>query len=337
MRFGLFDHMDRGHLSPGAQYRERLELIEACERAGFYAYHLAEHHSTPLGLASSPSVFLAAVAARTTRLRLGPLVYTLSIHHPLRLLEEICMLDQLSGGRLDLGVGRGISPIELGFFGVGEDAQQRYEEAYQILLHGLTSPRLNFQGKHYRFDDVPIEVAPVQRPHPPLWYALSRPDTCAFAASQGMNIVGSGTAAQFRTISDRYREEWAQGPRAAMPLPLMGVTRHVLVAPTDAEAMRTASGPYARWLASMKHLWQARGVPFPLNLPDTLPQAVAAGLCLVGAPQTVRAMMAEQIATAGITYLLCRLAFGDMSLEASLQSVALLERDVLPTLCDTVP
>ena len=116
MRFGLFDHMDRSGEATSAQYETRLQILEACDRAGFYSYHLAEHHGTPLGLAPSPSVFLAAAAQRTKTLRLGALVFTLSLYHPLRILDEICMLDHLSNGRLDLGIGRGISPIELGFF-----------------------------------------------------------------------------------------------------------------------------------------------------------------------------------------------------------------------------
>ena len=109
MKFGVFDHMDRGTVPLGEQYENRLKLIEAYDRAGIRTYHLAEHHATPLGMAPSPSVFLAAVAQRTRRLRFGPLVYTLPMYHPLRVAEEICMLDQMSGGRLDIGVGRGIS------------------------------------------------------------------------------------------------------------------------------------------------------------------------------------------------------------------------------------
>ena len=116
MRFGLFDHMDRSGEDMSDQYETRLQILEACDRAGFYSYHLAEHHGTPLGLAPSPSVFLAAAAQRTKTLRLGALVFTLSLYHPLRILDEICMLDHLSKGRLDVGIGRGISPIELGFY-----------------------------------------------------------------------------------------------------------------------------------------------------------------------------------------------------------------------------
>ena len=113
MEFGVFDHLDRHGGALADYYEDRLKIAEAYDRAGFYAYHLAEHHATPLGMAPSPSVFLAAVAQRTTRLRFGPLVWPMPLHHPLRLIEEICMLDQLSGGRLELGFGRDAAPIEL--------------------------------------------------------------------------------------------------------------------------------------------------------------------------------------------------------------------------------
>src|ERR1700722_13769670 len=134
MKFGVFDHVDRGNSSLADLYESRLKLAEIYDRSGFYAYHIAEHHSTPLGMAAAPSVMLAAVAQRTKRLRFGPLVYTLSVSHPLRILEEICMLDQMSRGRLEVGFGRGASPYEIGYFGV--DAQKSakiYTEAFQII------------------------------------------------------------------------------------------------------------------------------------------------------------------------------------------------------------
>ena len=120
MEFGVFDHVDRSGAPLKEYYDARLELVERYDRAGFYSYHIAEHHSTPLGLSPSPSVFLAAVAQRTKRLRFGPMIYALPLYNPFRLLEEICMLDQMSGGRLDMGFGRGASPIELGMFGIEE-------------------------------------------------------------------------------------------------------------------------------------------------------------------------------------------------------------------------
>ena len=103
MLFGIFDHLDDGGVPLGQLFEERLQLIEAYDRAGFYGYHLAEHHATPLGYAPSPGVFLSAVAQRTRQLRFGPMVYLLPLYHPLRLIEEICMLDQMSAGPLSAG------------------------------------------------------------------------------------------------------------------------------------------------------------------------------------------------------------------------------------------
>src|SRR6202162_6673495 len=98
MNLGVFDHMDSS-LPPLDRFFEApLKLVEAYDRAGFYGYHVAEHHATPLGVAPSPGVWLAAVAQRTKRLRFGPLVSLLPLYHPLKLLEEICMLDQINGG-----------------------------------------------------------------------------------------------------------------------------------------------------------------------------------------------------------------------------------------------
>ena len=112
MDFGVFDHIDTDGQNLRDFYAARLRIVEQCERAGFHAYHVAEHHGTPLGLAPSPGLFLSAAFQRTTKMRLGPLVFILPLYDPLRLIEEIAMLDQMSGGRLELGVGRGTSPLE---------------------------------------------------------------------------------------------------------------------------------------------------------------------------------------------------------------------------------
>src|SRR5881296_4342203 len=133
LAFGIFDHVDRGDEPLATLFEQRLRLAQAADAAGFRTYHVAEHHATPLGMAPSPGLFLAAVAQRTRRLRFGPLVYLLPLYAPLRLIEEICMLDQLSGGRFELGVGRGISPYELAYNNVDFlEAAEIYEEALQV-------------------------------------------------------------------------------------------------------------------------------------------------------------------------------------------------------------
>ena len=211
MEFGVFDHLDRYGGPLADYYEDRLRIAEAYDRAGFYAYHLAEHHSTPLGMAPSPSVFLTAVAQRTKRLRFGPLVWAMPLHHPLRLIEEICMLDQLSGGRLEIGFGRGSVPIELEYYGANpDDAQDVYTEAVEVVLKGLTQKVLNFQGKRFSFHDVPMEIEPLQKPHPPIWYGVHMPESAERAARRNLNVVSLDPPNETRLSIDRYRLIWPQ-------------------------------------------------------------------------------------------------------------------------------
>ena len=186
MKFGVFDHVDDSGVSIREHFENRLKIIEVYDRRGIHGYHVAEHHGTPLGYASSPSISLAAAAQLTKRIKIGPLIYILPLHHPLRLVEEICMLDNLSGGRLMLGMGRGISPIEAGFFGIpGSEMQARYFEASDLILKALQSETLTYQGKYYSLKNVPMTLRPVQKPHPELWYATRTPESFAWAGKVG--------------------------------------------------------------------------------------------------------------------------------------------------------
>jgi hypothetical protein len=204
MEFGIFDHVDASGVPLQQFYDERLKVVEAYDRAGFYCYHVAEHHATPLGLAASPAVYLAGVAQRTKQLRFGPLVYTLPLYHPLRITEEICMLDQMSSGRMQVGIGRGISPLETKGFGI-EPAERvaRYEDTRQVMMQGLTQKTVNFQGKFFSFDNVPMELEPFQKPHPPIWIGAAPPKarpaprataTISFRSRPARRRVSSPTA-----------------------------------------------------------------------------------------------------------------------------------------------
>lgn len=333
MRFGVFDHIDESGLAVGRQFEERLALIESYERAGFHAYHLAEHHNTPLGHAPSPSVFLAAATQRTTTLRLGPLVYCLPLYHPLRLIDEVCMLEQLSGGRLQLGVGAGVSPVEVGFFDVDWDSRrERFEEAFEILLAGLSSEELTHHGTYHDFDAVPMNMAPVQRPHPPLWFGISRPERAAWAAEHEVNVVALLPALMVKPITDAYRQEWEALGRAAGDLPFMGVSRLVVVAESEDQAMATARRAYRPWFTNLNHLWRKYGVPSPLDgvLPEDFVDWHNAGAGFAGTPAQARDYIAAQAQDAGINYFCADLAFGDINFEEASRTVALFEREIIP-------
>jgi alkanesulfonate monooxygenase SsuD/methylene tetrahydromethanopterin reductase-like flavin-dependent oxidoreductase (luciferase family) len=333
MKIGVFDHMDRGLAPLDRFYEERLKLVEAYDRAGFYGYHVAEHHATPLGVAPSPGVWLAAVAQRTKRLRFGPLFYLLPLYHPIKLLEEICMLDQISGGRLLLGVGRGISPIELGYYGLDpEQTPAMYAEGLEVILRGMTNPVLNFEGRYYNYRDVPMEMTPFQTPHPPLWYGLGRAEAVPWAAQNRVNIVGNLPGAGMRALTDRYRDEWDSLGNDPADLPLMGVGRHVVVAQTDREALEIARRGYDKWRASFLKLWLAHDM-MPVAhavFPERYEDAEAQGRAVAGTPDKVRDFLQRTIDDAGLNYLLCRFAFGDITGDEALNSIDMFTRHVMP-------
>ena len=332
MEFGVFDHLDASGADLVRFYEDRLAYVEAYDRGDFHAYFVAEHHATPLGMAPSPAVFLSSVAQRSRRLRFGPLVYCLSLHNPLRVLEEICMLDNLSGGRLELGLGRGISPIEMRYFGVeAGKAQAMFEESRDIIMRGLAGGPLDHAGAFFTFKDVPVVLRPAQHPHPPLWYGVSKPESVDWCAREGVNIGSNQPLAKTRAIVDRFRKLWAENGRDPSALPRIGATRHVVVAETDAEALSLARRGYALWFASFMNLFRKFDIHPPgLSYPPDFDDLLASGDAIAGSPSTVRDQLRRQIGAMDVTYLFCRFAFGDLAREEVLRSIDLFNREAIP-------
>jgi alkanesulfonate monooxygenase SsuD/methylene tetrahydromethanopterin reductase-like flavin-dependent oxidoreductase (luciferase family) len=323
IEFGIFDHITR---PPGAAledlYEGRLALLRKADAADFRGYHLAEHHGHGLSASPSQSVFLAAAARETRRLRLGMLVACLPLHHPIRLVEEICMLDQLSGGRVDLGVGRGISPFEHRLFGHDPDAsRERFAEILPMVVQGLSTGRIDGTGSaHFDFPEVALPVEPVQRPYPPMW-AAGNVET---AARNGLNVVsGMPVTAEMRR---RYDELWAESRLAPGRLnphverPLVGSSQYVCIADTDEEARRI--GERALDVLA-RHLGRSVGREPPhLQDPDRpepptpLVKAVqsrAPGVLLCGTAKTVRDHYVRYAAEGNANYIVINVPFGDMT------------------------
>lgn len=335
---GIFDHLDRRRAPLQQIYEERLQLLEAADAAGIDGYHLAEHHATPLGMAPSPGIFLAAASQRTRRIRLGPLVFLLPLYSPLRLLEEICMLDHLSGGRLELGVGRGVSPFELSYHGVDLlRSREMYEEALTLLIRGFTCERLCFDGRYYRCLNVPVELQTLQKPYPPLWYPTSSRDSVRYAARHGMNTVFSGTPESVRVSVDIYRQTWAQHRHdptrlnAHVAAPKIGISLKLYVAESDQEALRVARPAQQEHYDSLVKLWRDFNVT-PSGFTPDLDALLAGNAALVGSPERVREQAARALETSGANYLVCQAQFGEMTHAQALRSLRLFASEVAPSL-----
>src|ERR1700733_5118002 len=196
MKVGIFDHIEDGERPLAQLFDERLKLIAAAEAAGIYSLQLAEHHQTPLNMVPVPGVFLGAVARATTKMRIGTLVYLLPLYSPLRLIEEICMLDHLSHGRLDVGVGRGVSPFELKYHKVEhDDSREIFIDAFNCVSAGLATDTLNYKGKYFTYENVPMALRPLQQPYPPFWYGSSNDIGSTWAGEHGMHFVTLGPMA----------------------------------------------------------------------------------------------------------------------------------------------
>ena len=344
--FGIFDHLERlPAVSLGQQYDDRLELLARADALGIDAYHLAEHHQSPLCMAPSPSVFLAAAARHTRRLKLGALVSVLPFYHPLRLIEEVCMLDHLSGGRLQLGIGRGITAIEHAYWGQApEEAQSRYAEMLEILVRGLTGDTLDYRGRFHQFDNVPLELAPLQQPYPPFWSA----GNVEYAGRLGTHFVVHG-GQRFQESLARYRQLWHQHQGAPGRLnphvaePIVGSTRHIVVADTDAEAEAIAR---ASWPVYNRN-FAKRGLdgPGPESSSAGPIKALPAGgpglggdvnrafeleRCVVGSPDTILRHVERYTLGAGADYFVASFQWGSISHAQAMRSLELFGTEVMP-------
>jgi alkanesulfonate monooxygenase SsuD/methylene tetrahydromethanopterin reductase-like flavin-dependent oxidoreductase (luciferase family) len=339
MKFGIFDYVDQRDEPLSRIIDDRMALLRAAEAAGFYGYHVTEHHTTPLSSTPSPTVYLAAAARETRTIRLGALLFLLPLYNPLRLIEELCVLDHISHGRLDIGVGRGISPHEFDVLGEKyEGSDKVYEEALEVLVKGLTQDVLNHEGAHYSYKNVPMVWRPVQQPCPPLWYGLRTAEGHVRPARYGMHGVTLGPTPRVLDLLTGFRKAWdehANDPlRALSPVktPLHGVVRAMFIAPTNEEAERIARPAYKRWFDSLAWLWIQRGAFPPISLSADFDAARKSGSLIVGSPDTVRDELIAQAKVAGFDYLLLQLAFGTLGHANEMRSLDLFARHVKPAL-----
>jgi alkanesulfonate monooxygenase SsuD/methylene tetrahydromethanopterin reductase-like flavin-dependent oxidoreductase (luciferase family) len=341
IEFGIFDHVTRpSGVALDELYEGRIALLRRADAAGFYGYHLAEHHGHALSATPSQALFLAAAARETERLRLGMLVACLPLHHPIRLAEEICMLDHLCGGRLDLGVGRGISPFEHRLFGhEPEEARERFAELLPMLARGLSTGRMDSAGSaRYDFPEVELPLEPRQRPYPPMWAA----GNVEFAARNGLNFVfGAPIDAGMRA---RYEELWTEGRRDPERLnphvaePKVGSSHYLCIADTDEEARRIGERALRLLGAFLgrsigrepPHLQDPDRPEPPTPLVRAIQSGGAGGVLVCGSPATVRDRFVRYAAEGNVNYIVVNVPFGDMTLAEADRTLEAFIGEVMP-------
>ncbi|MBI2527505.1 MAG: LLM class flavin-dependent oxidoreductase [Candidatus Rokubacteria bacterium] len=337
MRVGIFsvaDHYPEELRRRASElYGELLDQAEAADALGFDSFWIAEHHFHEYGAIPRPPVWLAAAAERTRRIRLGSAVVVLPFDNPLRTAEDYAMVDVLSGGRLNLGVGAGYLRHEYAGFGLPlEERRERFDEALEVLLRAWTGERFSYAGKFHRVEDVRLNVLPLQTPRPPLWIATLRADTAVRIGARGLPVMlipyaSAETLEEMRAGVAAYKEAYVRaGGRPEEATVPFGF--HCHCAESTAGARAEAREPMERYVRTRLYAVQR---PF-----DTL---VAQDVVAFGDPDEV-VRVARRYEAAGFTHFLAIANFGGLPHRQVLRSMELMAGHVLPVFhpaAETVP
>ncbi len=330
MKFSIFsvcDHYLDVPRSIGQLYSQILSEMELAEELGYWAYFIAEHHFHEYGAVPSPPTFLGAASQRTSRLGLGVAVSVLPFHNPLVLAEEYAVVDQLSQGRLRLGVGSGYLQHEFQAFGISpEERRQRFDEALAIMVRAWQGEPFSFEGTYYRVDNVRIAVTPYQKPHPPLWVAILHADRAYYVGRMGRNIMmvpyaTCDTIDDLAEIIAAYRRGYAEAGGEGEPD--IAVALHTYVSSSKEAAREEADA--ALWRYVVTRLYARRRSFDELDRGEVI---------LFGDPELVAARLSK-LADMGVTHVMALMNFGALEAERVRQSMITFAREVIPRVVAT--
>jgi alkanesulfonate monooxygenase SsuD/methylene tetrahydromethanopterin reductase-like flavin-dependent oxidoreductase (luciferase family) len=316
MRFGLFcsPKADRPGFGPetGQGFFEYLDFNVEAETLGFHSSFSVEHHFSGWNQVSATLMLLAALAMRTTTLRLGTAVIVPPWHNPVLLAEEAATLDLLSGGRLDLGIGKGYRHSEFrGFQIPPEEAEARFEEAVQVMTRAWTTrSRFSHQGRFWHLEDIVVEPPPAQTPHPPLWVAAGNPHSIKRAAARGFNLILDQYASP-ATLAERigiYKAEREANGLGFDPMQV-AVARQLYVAKdtADKEAALLRQAEYTKRTVDVSRM--PGGKPGAHVLASADKAGATEENALFGTPDEIGRMIVT-LRDAGVGYVLMTIAGG---------------------------
>jgi alkanesulfonate monooxygenase SsuD/methylene tetrahydromethanopterin reductase-like flavin-dependent oxidoreductase (luciferase family) len=358
--FALWDAVG-GYTAPTENmadvYDRHIRLAQEIEAAGWHSYFVIEHQNSPIGRITSPSVYLTAVARATSTLRIGAMMWQLPLYHPIRLAQDVAMLDQLSRGRVEFGTGIGVHEHE--FIRWGVDYYQRAAisgEVLDIVKMAWTQSEVTFDGKYFHFDEALPQPKPFQKPYPPIWAAVHSNAAIEFAAKGNYHVSQNlDTDAVVAEKFDLYRKVWREAGHAG-PMPRIFLMRQVHVAETDEQAHEEAravlaareggavpvgGGPIERTRIG----WgtHARGMGRDSERPDdkargnTMRLAATSydfnidnGLAIVGSPATVIGLLEAGKKRIGYDIFCGNHAIGHMPPDQVQKSIRLFGKEVIP-------
>ena len=350
MKFGTFYFFQA---APGQSHadiiRGELDQIVWSEELGFDEIWLTEHHFINYGLSVDPATLAAAAASRTQRIRIGLAAAILPFHHPVRLAEQMALVDIISNGRLDVGVGRGNRPMEFrGFHVPQEESRDRFDEAVEILRRAWTEERFSYDGRFFKVPEVSVIPKPVQRPHPPLYQVCVSKDGIENTALHGwpmLNSVLFGPVDQLIANRETYVDTLKKAGRSAEEIKSLlarwGVSRQIYVAETDARALAEAKD------AELWYQESFRKFVVPERIEEAHPslqpgframaerlskitwEGLVAETLAFGSPDTV-ARHIEVMRDLGVGQVMCWMNFGGLAQDKVRRSMELFAREVMP-------
>jgi luciferase family oxidoreductase group 1 len=338
MDFGTFLLLQSPSAKSHAEIFARgVGIAQAADRLGFESIWCAEHHFSTYGYLSRPLMFATHLASQTEQIRVGSAVVVLPLHHPLIVAEEIATADLLSGGRLDVGLGRGYQTYEferLGFT-LGE-SRERFDEAVDILLLAFQGEPFSYDGKHYNFDETMVFPVPIQKPRPPIWVVGQSQESIVAIAKRGFNLVSGG----FGVSLDRLRE-FRQSFDAMVTDPVIkskirvSTQRPVYV--THDESELPAMVEQARWnmrvtlslRQGLERIEKGRAMAVPFENEPT-DQELLDRYFVMGKPETCITRLKELQEAMGIDHFNANFWFGDLEQDKVLHSMKLFAEEVMP-------
>jgi alkanesulfonate monooxygenase SsuD/methylene tetrahydromethanopterin reductase-like flavin-dependent oxidoreductase (luciferase family) len=339
-------------------YEDHIRQAQRIEELGWHSYFVIEHQN--VGNVTSPSVYLTAVARATSRLRIGAMIWQLPFYHPVRLAEEVAMLDHLSHGRVEFGTGTGVHEHE--FIRWGLDYYQRGAMAHEVLeivKMAWTQEDVTYQGTYYQLDEVLPKPKPYQQPHPPIWAAVHSEASIEYAARNNYHVAKNlDTDEVVERKFNLYRKIWSESGHEG-PMPRIFLMRMVHVAETDelaheqarrylgTGAARIGAGPIANtrigWGSSPRGMGRDSDLPDAKARGETMEQAAKSyefnidnGLALVGSPETIARRLQEGQARMGYDVFCTNHHIGRMPEELVERSIELFGKEVIPAF-DRVP